>query len=90
MARCKASQYSAWSVVNSVENVVYLLWFEKEMPEGEEDIELLIGVYSSEETAKAAIERVKDKKGFVDFQQGFNIYPHQLDRDSWLEGFIMD
>ena len=73
-----------------MENVVYLLWFEKEMREGEEDIELLIGVYSSEVAAKAAIERVKDKPGFIEFPEGFNIYPSQLDEDSWTEGFIID
>jgi hypothetical protein len=55
--------------------VVHLLWFVKEMPEGEEDIELLIGVYSSEAQASAAIERVKDKSGFADFQQGFSDLP---------------
>jgi len=37
--------------------VVHVLWFVKEMPEGKEDVELLIGVYSSEVEAKAAIER---------------------------------
>ena len=35
-------------------DVVHLLWFAKEMPEGEEDIELLIGVYSSNKEASAA------------------------------------
>lgn len=29
-------------------DVVHLLWFAKEMPEGADDIELLIGVYSSD------------------------------------------
>ena len=37
-------------------DMVHLLWFAKEMPEGEEDVELLIGVYSSEEEARATIE----------------------------------
>jgi hypothetical protein len=40
------------------------------MPEGEEDVELLIGVYSSE---AEAIERVKNKRGFGEFQEGFQI-----------------
>ena len=52
-------------------NVVQLLWFVKEVPEGEEDIELLIGVYSSKDEAKAAIERAKDQKGFIDYPQDF-------------------
>lgn len=71
-------------------NKVYLLWFVKEMPKGVEDIELLIGVYSSDTEAKAAVERVKDKRGFVEFQEGFQIHPCQLNRDSWTEGFIVD
>jgi hypothetical protein len=69
---------------------VYLLWFVKEMPTGMEDIELLIGVYSSNEEAKAAIARVKDEKGFSEFQEGFQIHPYQLDRDSWTKGYIID
>ena len=69
---------------------VYLLWFVKEMPKGVEDIELLVGVYSSEADAKAAVGRVKDKRGFVEFQKGFQIHPYQLNRDSWTEGFIVD
>ena len=69
---------------------VYLLWFVKEMPEGDEDIELLVGVYSSKEEAENAIERVKDEKGFSDFREGFQIRPYQLDRDHWTKGFIID
>jgi hypothetical protein len=33
--------------------VVHVLWFVKEMPEGKEDVESLVGVYSSEIEAKA-------------------------------------
>jgi hypothetical protein len=60
------------------------------MPDGVEDIELLIGVYSSETEAQTARERVKNKRGFVDFQDGFQIHSYQLNRDSWTEGFIID
>jgi hypothetical protein len=70
--------------------MVYLLWFVQERPEGEEDIELLIGVYASETEAKAAIERVKGERGFADFQQGFQICPYEVNRDHWTEGFIRD
>ena len=69
--------------------VVHLLWFVKEMPEGQEDIELLIGVYSSEGEARAAIDRLKDKRGFADFWQGFQICPYELNHDHWTEGFSM-
>ena len=52
-------------------DVVHLLWFAKEMPEGGDDIELLIGVYSSNDEARAAIERMKDKPGFARFPTRF-------------------
>jgi hypothetical protein len=67
---------------------VYLLWFEQERKDCES--ELLIGVYSSESEAKAAIERVKDQKGFASFPEGFHIYPCKLNDDRWREGFIVD
>ena len=70
-------------------DMVHLLWFAKEMPEGEEDLELLIGVYSSEAEARAAIERVKNERGFAEFHQGFQISPYQLNRDHWTEGFAI-
>ena len=61
--------------------LVHLLWFVKQTPEGQEDIELLIGVYSSDGEARAAIDRVKDKHGFADCQQGFQICPYELNHD---------
>ncbi len=39
--------------------------------------------------AKAAVERVKDKRGFASFPEGFQIHPYQLDKDRWTEGFII-
>ena len=70
-------------------NMVHLLWFVNEMAECE-DAELLIGVYSSETEAKAAIQRFKDQRGFVDFPEGFRIHAYELNRDHWTEGFIVD
>jgi len=65
-------------------NMVHLLWFRRE---GLDEADILIGAYSSEEQAKAAIERLRNKEGFVDFPQGFEIYSRELDRDSWVKGF---
>jgi hypothetical protein len=67
-------------------DIVWLLWFEQEHEEGE-DTELLIGVYRSEEAAKAAIQRLKDQPGFKDHLGGFQVYPHNVGEDSWTEGF---
>ena len=69
---------------------VYLLWFVKEMPKGQEDIELLIGVYSSEAEARQAIDRVREKPGFIEFQEGFQICPYKLNCDHWVGGFATD
>ena len=48
--------------------------------EDEEDVELLIGVFETEEEARAAIERGKQKPGFVDFPEGFQIHPTECRR----------
>jgi homoserine kinase type II len=71
-----------------VDRVVYLLWFVNEMAE-REDAELLIGVYYREAEAKAAIQRLKNKPGFVNFPEGFQVHPYELDRDHWTEGFLV-
>jgi homoserine kinase type II len=56
--------------------------------EGDDDEETkLIGIYSTKEKAEAAILRVKDKPGFRDYPDGFEIFEHTLDRDGWVDGF---
>ncbi len=65
---------------------VQLLWFVQEREE-REDTELLIGVYRTEEDAKATIERLKGKLGFVDFPQGFMSEWYELNKHHWTEGF---
>ena len=54
---------------------------------GEEEAHKEIGIYSSEELAKKAIERVKDKPGFRESGGYFTIDPCLLDFDYWAEGF---
>jgi homoserine kinase type II len=68
---------------------VYLLWFVSESDK-EDDDGLLIGVYESESSATAAIERLRTKPGFVDYPLGFQIHPRELGQDSWTEGFVRD
>lgn len=53
----------------------------------DDDDAKLIGIYTSEDKAKAAIQRVKDQPGFCEPDGEFEICEHQLDRDSWTEGF---
>jgi len=48
-----------------------------------------IGVYSSVEQAKGAINRLKEQEGFRSFSTDcFYIDEYQIDKDQWVEGFI--
>jgi hypothetical protein len=66
---------------------VFILWHVRELSEGSDD-ETLIGVYRTEEDAKAVSERVRAQPGFIDFPDGFEICPYQLNRNGWTEGFV--
>lgn len=48
----------------------------------------LIGVYSTEDQAKAAIERVVGVSGFREAPDGFGIDGYELDEDHWTEGYV--
>ena len=67
-------------------NSVYILWHVHNV-DGRDD-EKLIGIYRSQEDAKAAIERLKVKPGFKETQDGFSIDNYSLNRDSWEDGFV--
>jgi hypothetical protein len=63
-------------------DIVQLLWFVKKSREIED--ELLIGVYSSEADARAAIQRLQNKPGFAEIPWGvrdssLRIGPRSLD-----------
>ena len=66
---------------------VYLLWFVKER-EDQCDTELLIGVYATEADAQLVIERLKNKPGFVNFPQGFQIHRAEVGQTGWEDGYI--
>ena len=66
---------------------VHLLWHVRSDDEDGDDAKL-IGVYSSEASAEAAIDRVKDQPGFVDHPKGFEIAAYKIDHDNWSEGFV--
>ena len=65
---------------------VYLLWHLREL--GNDDTAKLIGVYQSEDDARAAIARLQDQPGFRHFSDGFHIERYELNRDHWTEGFV--
>lgn len=55
--------------------------------EGTEEAKL-IGVFSTEDAAHRAIERLRDKEGFRDHQEGFCVAAYELDRIWWSDGFV--
>jgi hypothetical protein len=55
-----------------------------------EEDPLLIGVYRTENDAKAAIKRLCTQRGFIDDPTGFQICPYEINKDHWTEGFIVD
>ena len=77
---------SDWSTTEGYTDSVYVLWHVHSVS-GTDD-EKLIGIYRSEEDAKAAVERLKKKPGFRETQDGFSIDKYQLNRDAWEEGFV--
>ncbi len=69
-----------------MQDAVFVLWFVREF-EDRDDHEMLIGVYRTEDDARAAIARVAGKPGFVDFPDGFQICPYELNADHWTDGY---
>jgi hypothetical protein len=67
----------------------HLLWHVREDDHYKEDAKL-IGAYSSPEAAAAAVSRVKDQPGFVEYVAGFEVSAYEIDKDHWAEGFIRD
>ncbi len=48
----------------------------------------LIGIFSSQKLAEAAIDRVKGQEGFRDYLDGFSIDEKTIDKVCWSEGFV--
>ena len=46
-----------------------------------------IGTYDSYQLAKDAINRIKDKPGFIDYPNDFYIDEYIIDKDYWTDGF---
>lgn len=65
---------------------VYLVWHVHPLESG--DDEKLVGVYASEEDARAAIQRLRTKPGFVSFPEGFMVEAYELGKDHWTEGYV--
>ena len=48
----------------------------------------MIGTYTTEDDARAAVERLRLRPGFCDYTDGFSVDRYELNADHWTEGFI--
>ncbi len=65
---------------------VFLLTHTHVLPTGDQD-EKLIGIYSSEPNARAAIDRLSAEPGFAGSIDGFQVDTYEVDQDHWVDGF---
>jgi hypothetical protein len=68
-------------------NHVYVVQHVHEFEDGSEDVKF-IGVYRTEATAQAAIERLRVQPGFRRSLEGFHADRYELDKDHWTEGYV--
>ena len=71
-----------------MEKIVWVVWhLDDDAPTDEEEHEKFIGVYSSEDLARAAVARLRDKPGFRDFPDRWKIDDYCLDETLWNDGY---
>jgi hypothetical protein len=70
-------------------NTAYIVHHVHIHEDGHEDTKL-IGAYTSEQTAQAAIARLQCQPGFCDTPEGFTIDRYMLDHDHWREGYATE
>lgn len=66
---------------------VFVLQHIHEFEDGAEEVKM-IGVYSSQESAEQAVQRLVLQAGFCDTPEGFHIDRYRLDKDHWTEGYV--
>jgi len=66
---------------------VFVVEHVHEMEEDNEEVKL-IGVYSTEESARAAVARLSLQPGFRESPSGFHVDRYTVDKDHWAEGFV--
>jgi len=69
-------------------NAVYLVQHAYEDAAGCDEVKL-IGIYSSEAAAKAAVDRLRKQPGFRDRPNDFHVEACELDKDHWTEGYVV-
>ncbi|TAJ38431.1 MAG: hypothetical protein EPO55_15680 [Reyranella sp.] len=66
---------------------VYFLYHVHDDPELGRWRNKTAGVFSTEEQARRAIERLGVLRGFRDYPDGWRIHRRTVDKTSWTEGF---
>lgn len=69
---------------------VYLLYHTHGDEDEIEENRKLIGIFSTPERAVQTRDSVRDKPGFRDYPDGFEIVDHRLDNVGWVDGFVSD
>ncbi|ECC1671396.1 hypothetical protein [Salmonella enterica] len=68
-------------------DIVYFLYHLRDEGTKDEDVKL-IGIYTSHDLALNAQKKLMAQPGFIDYPHGFKIVNIELNRDSWVEGFV--
>ena len=66
---------------------LYLIWQELQDAAGREEV-TLIGIYSTEAKAEAALAEVRQQPEFRDRPESLAIYDDALDEIDWREGYV--
>jgi hypothetical protein len=66
---------------------VHVLWHRCTDEEGR-DHELMLGIYSTQEKAEQVLALLRDKPGFRDYPDGFEIQDATIDRTYMTKGFV--
>jgi hypothetical protein len=67
---------------------IFLLWHIHEYPDKSGLSHVLLGAYSTVESAKKRIKNSLNVVGFRDFPNGFKITEHVLDYDGWPDKYV--
>ena len=67
-------------------STVFLVWHSHDLDE-EMDYKLL-GVFSTRDRADQRVARARVAEGFRDHPDNFVVDMYELDKDTWVEGFV--
>ena len=87
-ARSRRFPDAAIPLINCEMAIVFIVQHESPGTEERAEDVKLIGAYSSEASARAAVERLRSQPGFRDYPDCFSVDAYEVDKDHWIEGFV--